>query len=187
MNRIASAQMSRAFIAAAGVFVLAAVAGCAFSPHPLTGQQAPDFSLELLGGGALDLAEQRGEHIVILDFWASWCGPCRRYMPIVERVAGEFKDQDVVLYAVNSGEDPNTIRNFLRTFTVQSPIALDMSSEVSRLYQADSIPQTVIIDKQGRVQKVYVGVGRNSESELRSDLRRLVSGEDLTPPAAPGG
>lgn len=180
-------KMSRALIIAAGVIVVATVAGCSVSPHPLTAQQAPDFSLELLGGGRLDLAEHRGEHIVILDFWASWCGPCRRYMPIVERVAGEFKDRDVVLYAVNSGESAATIRNFLKTFTVQSPIALDVSNEVSRLYQANSIPQTVIIDKQGRIQKVYVGVGPNSESELRSDLRRLVSGEDLAPPAAPGG
>lgn len=172
-------KMSRAFIIVAGVFVVATVAGCSSSPHPLTAQQAPGFSLELLGGGKLDLAEHRGEHIVILDFWASWCGPCRRYMPIVERVAGEFEDQDVVLYAVNSGESVATIQDFLKTFTVQSPIALDVSGEVGNLYHANSIPQTVIIDKQGRIQKVYVGVGPNSESQLRSDLRRLVSGEAL--------
>ncbi len=174
-------KMSKALIIIAGVFAAVTIAKCSLSPHQLTGLEAPDFSLKLLGGGNLDLAEHRGEHIVILDFWASWCAPCRQYMPIVERVVDEFKDQDVVLYAVNSGEDVATIRDFLKTFTVKSPIALDISGEVGDLYHANSIPQTVIIDKQGHIQKVYVGVGPGSESELRSDLRRLVSAKPLAP------
>ena len=173
--------------------LLAAVAiGCVLlatsgpGPHPLTGQQAPDLQLDLLGRGKLDLSEHRGKHIVILDFWATWCGPCREYMPIIERVAGEFRDQGVVLYAVNSQEGPETVREFLKTFTIRSPIAMDVSGTASFAYQADFIPQTVIIDTQGRIQKIYSGVSRGIESELRSDLRRLIAGEDLAPPPEPG-
>ena len=163
----------------------ALLAGCSRAPHPLTGQQAPDLRLDLLGPEKLDLAEHRGKHIVLLDFWATWCGPCREYMPIVERVAGEFRDQGVVLYAVNSQESPETVRNFIKTFPILSPIAMDTTGAASFAYQVDFIPQTVLIDAQGRIQKVYVGTGRGIESELRSDLRRLIAGEDLAPPAAP--
>ena len=106
-------------------------------------------------------------------------------MPIIEKVAEEFRDQGVVLYAVNSQETPATVREFLKNFTIRSPIAMDTSGTASFAYQADFIPQTVIIDPEGRIQKVYAGMGRGIESELRSDLRRLVAGKDLTPPTAP--
>ena len=106
-------------------------------------------------------------------------------MPIIENVAGEFKDKGVVLYTVNSQETPDTVRNFLKSFTIRSPIAMDISGAASFAYQANFIPQTVIIDTQGRIQKVYAGTSRNIESELRSDLRRLIAGEDLAPPAEP--
>ncbi len=185
MGRVHAIRADRRLLLAAAVAGCVLLAGCTRGPHPLTGQQAPDIKLDLLGGGTLDLSEHRGKHIVLLDFWATWCGPCREYMPIIERVAEEFRDQGVVLYAVNSQEGPETVREFLKTFTIRSPIAMDISGMASFAYQADFIPQTVIIDTQGRIQKVYSGASRGIEAKLRSDLRRLIAGEDLAPPVDP--
>ena len=185
MGRARAIRTDLRALLAAAVTGCVLLAGCTRTPHPLTGQQAPDLQLDLLGGGTLNLADHRGKHIVLLDFWATWCGPCREYMPIIEKVAEEFRDQGVVLYAVNSQETPETVREYLKTFTIRSPIAMDTSVKASFAYQADFIPQTVVIDPEGRIQKVYAGIGRGIESELRSDLRRLIAGEDLAPPTAP--
>ncbi len=130
-------------------------------PHPLEGKPAPQFSLALLDGGTLDLAAAKGNTIVILDFWATWCGPCRQAMPIIEKVAKSFSDRDVKLYAVNVQESPEKIREFLKTHKLDVVVALDSEGETSMQYQADAIPQTVIIGKDGIVKAVHVGVSRD--------------------------
>ncbi|HEY4308678.1 MAG TPA: DUF2092 domain-containing protein [Pirellulales bacterium] len=148
-------------------------------PHPLLGKMAPAANLAVLGGGKLDLAALRGKNIVILDFWATWCKPCRMAMPIVERVADEFKKQGVVLYAVNREEEPELVQNFAEQAGLVMKIALDRDGRVSEEYQAQSIPQTVLIGKDGTVQVVHVGVGPEFEEDLREELAALVAGKDL--------
>lgn len=155
--------------------VSATLAGCSRPPHPLEGQEAPEIALGLLGGGSFRLSEHRGEHIVLLDFWATWCGPCRTYMPVIEEVAAEFEDDDVILIAVNSGEDPPTVQRYVDAYPVRSAIALDMTGAASIAYQADFIPQTVLIDKDGIVRRVYTGGSPGTASRIRTDLRNLTS------------
>ena len=154
-------------------------------PHHLTGKSAPPTRLPLLDGGSFDLKDHRGKDIVLLDFWATWCGPCREYMPIIERVAESFKDEGVVLYAVNSAEPAETVRRYLEATPLHSTIALDPTGQASVMYDAASLPMTVLIDKDGRIQKVYIGVGRGIESELRKDIRWLLRGNSLAPENAP--
>ena len=145
----------------------------------LLGKRAPEFTLDLMNGGTLDLASKIGEEIVVLDFWATWCGPCRRAMPIISRVTDEFADDDVRLYAVNLQETVSEINEFLRGESLDVMVALDTEGTVSEQYKAYSIPQTVIIGKDGTVQVIHIGIGPTLEDTLRDELARLVNGEVL--------
>lgn len=149
------------------------------APHTLLGKAAPAFTLDLLQGGEMDLARHKGKDIVILDFWATWCGPCRQAMPVIDRVAEQFKDRNVVLYAVNLREKPEEINKFLQDQKLDVPVALDTQGSVADQYGVEGIPQTVIIGKDGTVQAVHEGFGRGLESSLTEELEALASGQSL--------
>jgi peroxiredoxin len=144
------------------------------------GKPAPDFKLALLGGGQMTLSQHKGKEIVILDFWASWCGPCRQSMPIIEGVAAAYKEKGVVLYAVNQNEDVATIRQFLTAQKLSVAVALDKGSAVGAQYGASSIPLTVIIGKDGTVQAVHVGLMAGFKKILSDELDALTTGKNLT-------
>ncbi len=148
-------------------------------PHPLVGQAAPEVKLELLDGGELNLAAFKGKKVVILDFWATWCGPCVQAMPVIDKVAEKFKDQGVVLYAVNLQEEPDDIKKFLEDAKLKVAVALDKDGAVAGSYGAEAIPQTVLIGKDGTVQVVKVGVSPNLEASLTKDLEAILAGKNL--------
>jgi thiol-disulfide isomerase/thioredoxin len=141
---------------------------------PLVGKPAPAISLPTLDGGEFDLASHRGKHVVILDFWASWCGPCRMGLPVVAEVANAYADRDVRMFAVNCGEDKTTIQAFLEQVPFDAPIALDSERTAQRDYGANSIPKTVVVDKTGTVREVHTGLS----PRLKRDLERLL--DELT-------
>jgi thiol-disulfide isomerase/thioredoxin len=148
-------------------------------PHPLVGEVAPPVKLDLLDGGTLDLASYKGKNVVILDFWATWCGPCVRAMPVIDAVAEKFKEKGVLLFAVNLQEEPEDIKKFLEEAEIQLDVALDKTGEAAQAYKAEAIPQTVIIGKDGTVQVVHVGLLPNLEEQLSQDLEALVAGKNL--------
>ncbi len=166
----------------------------------LKGKMAPDFTVALLDGGSLTLSEKRGE-IVILDFWATWCGPCRIAMPVLDEVAKEFASEGVHLYGVNLEEDPERIRRYLEGQGLDVTVALDKDGSIGEMYQASAIPQTVIIGRDGKVAIVHVGLwampttddaaGMTPDEEsklihdtladvLREELRELIGAETGT-------
>jgi len=147
--------------------------------HPLEGKPAPDVELPLLGGGKIKISEYKGKNILILDFWATWCSPCVRAMPIITEVAGQFKDKGVLLFAINSGEEEAKIREFIKEHNITATVALDPKNEASRLYQAEAIPQTVIIDREGMIQVVHSGIGPNTRRELIQEIETLLAGKSL--------
>ena len=147
--------------------------------HPLVGQPAPAFTLDLLGDGTVDLASHKGKNVVVLDFWATWCGPCVRAMPVLIDVTKAYADKGVVFYAVNLRESSGQVTSFLETHEFKCAVALDSDGRVGGLYQAASIPQTVIIGKDGTVERVHVGVSPNLRSELNNELQSLTSGKRL--------
>ncbi len=140
----------------------------------LVGKPAPDFELDLLGGKRFRLTNSKGR-IVVLDFWATWCGPCLQAMPQVDRVIREFSDQDVQLIAVNLEEPVKQITSTLERHKLQMSVALDRDGVVAAKYEATAIPQTVIIDRDGKVNRLFVGGGPHLAEELREALRKLVS------------
>ncbi len=148
-------------------------------PHPLLGQAAPEVKLDLLDGGHFDLASYKGKNVVILDFWATWCGPCTRAMPVIDKVAEKFKDKGVLLFAVNLQETPDEIKAFLEEANLKLPVVLDKEGDAAKAYKADAIPQTVIVGKDGSVQVVHIGLLPNLEEELTANLESLLAGKNL--------
>lgn len=146
--------------------------------HALVGKPAPEIKLDLLDGGKLDLAGLK-DKVVILDFWATWCGPCVQAMPIIEKVAEKYKDKGVVLYAVNLQEKPDEIKAFLEEAKLKLAVALDTDGATAGAYKADAIPQTVLVGKDGSVQVVHVGLSANLEEELDKEIQALLEGKNL--------
>jgi thiol-disulfide isomerase/thioredoxin len=142
---------------------------------PLVGKPAPSITLSLLDGGTLDLARHQGKDVVILDFWASWCGPCRKGLPIASEVAGQFKDKNVVFYAVNVGETADVAKGFLAQSGLDFPVALDPDRDAQQKYQATSIPKTVIIAKDGTVREVHQGLAPSLKEDLTKTLTELTN------------
>lgn len=150
----------------------------------LIGKPAPDFKLDLMGGKPFRLSEHKGE-VVVLDFWATWCGPCLQAMPQVERATDEFKDQGVRLIAVNLQESPEEIAAMLERHKLRPTVALDRDGVVADRYAAAAIPQTVIIDKQGNIARLFVGGGPKFGDQLRTAIADVLA--DAKPAEAPKG
>ncbi len=148
----------------------------------LVGKPAPVFELDLLTGGRFKLAEQKG-HVVVLDFWATWCGPCLAAMPQVDRAVRDFHDQGVQLIAVNLEEGPKPIKSMLERHKLNLTVALDRDGVVAGKYQAFSIPQTVVIDREGNVVRVFMGGVAHLEDQLRTALRSLFPDAPAQKPA----
>lgn len=138
----------------------------------LVGKPAPSFELDLLGGKKFRLAESKGR-VVVLDFWATWCGPCLQAMPQVEQVVREFRDQNVQLVAVNLEEPEKQITSTLERHKLELTVALDRDGAVAAKYEASAIPQTVVIDREGKVSRVFVGGGQHLAEYLRESLQQL--------------
>ena len=139
----------------------------------LKGKPAPDFMLPLLDGDTVKISQHRDRDIVILDFFASWCGPCRQAMPIVASVAKSFKDKNVVLYAVNLRESPKKVRAFLQESKLDVDVLLDPGS-VATKYGVKGIPRLVIIGKDGIVKSVHGGMSPDLEKQLTDDINALL-------------
>ncbi len=148
-------------------------------PSPLVGQPAPAFTLERLGGGTVDSATEKGKHVVVLDFWATWCGPCVRALPQVAEVAEAYRPKGVVFYAVNQREKPEDIERFLKDKGLSVTVALDKDGAVGKSFGVQGIPQTVIIDKAGVVQAVHVGYSESMKERLSKQLDEVLAGRSL--------
>lgn len=147
------------------------------SVHPLTGSEAPDFITSLLDGNEFQLSKLRGK-VVVLDFWATWCGPCVQAMPVVTEVAQSMAQSGVVVYAVNVGEESDEIKDFLKKVKITVPIVLDPESKIADAYQTEAIPQTILIGKDGRIEVVHVGFEGLDQfrQQLTEQLKVLVEG-----------
>jgi thiol-disulfide isomerase/thioredoxin len=142
---------------------------------PLVGKPAPDFKLPMLSGKEdFELSKQRGR-IVVLDFWATWCGPCLKTIPVLDKVVGELPPEAKVdLVAVNLEETPKQIASLLERQKWKMAVALDQDGAVAAKYAAAAIPQTVIVDRDGKVARLFVGGGPQFEADLRAAIAELL-------------
>ncbi len=157
-----------AFTPPAGAQRVTRIGRAAPEQPDLVGKPAIDFTLASLAGPSVTLRRLRGK-VVVLDFWATWCGPCRRWMPIVAKVEKQLAGRGVSFYAVNVAETTEQVRAFLRTAGATPPVLLDRDGKVATAYGASAIPLTAVIGRDGRVAQVLVGL--HPEEDLRAALR----------------
>ncbi|WP_352420316.1 TlpA disulfide reductase family protein [Proteiniborus sp.] len=122
------------------------------------GEPAPDFILEDLEGNKVSLKNYEGEKTVLLNFWASWCPPCREEMPDLNKLYEENKDDDFIVLAVNVGESESAVKNFIEENGYTFPVLLDETQEVGVTYNTFSIPTSVMIDKEGIIRAYRPGL-----------------------------
>lgn len=134
---------------------------------------APDFTLLSSTGENVRLAEQRG-HVVMLNFWASWCGPCRKEMPLLDEMSKRYSAAGFVLYGVNVEEDNTDAKKLIKDLGVSFPILYDTESKASSLYNVDAMPTTVVIDKKGEVRYINRGYKAGDENKYRDQIRELI-------------
>jgi thiol-disulfide isomerase/thioredoxin len=139
----------------------------------MIGQGAPEFDLMKLDGTPYKLKENRGK-IIILDFWATWCGPCIRSIPTLIEVSREYKDSGVELVLVNCEEPEARVRPFLERLKSIPTVVLDSDGSVGKQYNVAAIPQTVLIDRDGGIVEVFIGASDENEQLLRKKIDELL-------------
>lgn len=141
----------------------------------LVGLAAPAVKANLLDGTEFELSKHKGK-VVVLDFWATWCGPCVRALPELMKATSSFPKDKVAFVAVNQGEKANQIKKFLKQKKWESlTVALDPQAVAGKSFKVEGIPQTVIIDKQGKIRHVHVGFSPNIGNRLKKEIQNLLS------------
>lgn len=120
------------------------------------GEPAPDFALAQVGGDPVQLSKLRGK-IVFVNFWATWCDPCREEMPDIQKIYQKYKDSDLVVLAVNVRESADAAKSYFKTNGLSMPVLLDLTGEVPGGYRVTAYPETYIIDKQGNIGECNIG------------------------------
>jgi thiol-disulfide isomerase/thioredoxin len=134
---------------------------------------APDFTLESLSGKRVSLKDFRGK-VVFLNFWATWCVPCRDEMPAMETLHREFKDRGLAIVAVNFREDKKAVRRFFDELGLSFESLMDIDGEVGERYGAFSLPLTYLIDRQGRFVGKAVGIRPWERADAKTFIRELL-------------
>jgi len=157
-----------------------AVLGAALAIGPTLSAQAiaptgfaPDFTLRAADGKNLRLQEQRGR-VVLVNFWATWCGPCKQEMPHLNRLYEKYRASGFVLLAVNIDEGPRLAVGTAQRMGLKFPVLLDGDKKVSKLYDLSSMPSTVMIDRDGRVRHIHLGYREGLEDLYEKQIRELV-------------
>lgn len=180
MNAVAGGDtlraLSRAVCCAVALVTSAPAAAEVPAPQTLhaaqTPQPAPDFELVDLDGALHRLSDYRGK-VVVLNFWATWCPPCRYEMPSMQRGWERVRDEDIVFLGVNIGEDTDTVFTFLADYPVEFPLLFDEKAAVIEAYPVTGLPTTYIIDPAGRITHRAVGSREWDDAGLLAELRAL--------------
>ena len=135
------------------------------------GQHAPEFTLEDLDGQQVRLADLRGQ-VVLLNFWATWCGPCRTEMPEIESIYRAYRERGFTVLAVDLQEDATEVRPYLRELGLTFPGLLDRDGAVSRAYRTRALPSSFLIDRQGTVR--YLKIGPLTAEQLEEQVTKLL-------------
>ena len=148
------------------------VVGCS-SPAPQVGKPAPDFQLPNLEGQPISLSDFRGKPVLV-NFWAVRCPPCRFEMPFIQAIFEESSDTGLVILAVNIGETPSRVRDFIQSGNFSFLVLLDTNQDVALEYNIRGIPTTFFIDKEGVIQVIKVGAF-SSMLEIKRSLSKIIS------------
>jgi thiol-disulfide isomerase/thioredoxin len=152
----------------------------------MIGQVADDFELSLLDGSKFRLKDH-ADKIIVLDFWATWCGPCVAALPDYIAATSEFDSSKVIFVAVNQQEASDQIRGFLTERDLSPIVALDRNGEIGQQFKVSGIPHTVILGKGNVIEDVHVGYQQGGGESMQISIQQLLDGtwKRPTPEAAP--
>jgi len=153
--------------------LLSAFAASSLASGGLEGQVAPDFALKSSTGENLRLSEYRGD-VVMINFWATWCGPCRQEMPLLDELYSRYNRVGFNLLGVNIDDDSRRAMQMVEELGVNFPVLFDARKEVSKLYEVEAMPVTVIVDRQGTVRYVHHGYKPGYEDKYLDQIRSLL-------------
>ena len=161
-------------LCALGLVLAAAAVSASEPPYALLGEAAPDFALHAAAGDNVRLSEHRGE-VVVLSFWSSHCGSCRTQLTALNRSLATYRSAGLAMYGVGVDDDPTQARDFARNARVDFALLLDPAKAVSRSYQVDNLPMTVLIDRNGTVRYVLRDYSDASSTLYLQQLRMLLN------------
>lgn len=152
---------------------LGAILGASLLSLGALADAAPDFTLKSNSGENVRLAELRGK-VVMLNFWASWCGPCRQEMPLLDGIYKRYNPAGFEYLGINVEEDNADAKKLIKELGVSFPILFDPESKASKLYDVEAMPTTVLIDKKGEIRYVNRGYKPGDENKYRDEIRELI-------------
>ena len=135
--------------------------------------KAPNFTLKSNTGKNIKLSELRGQ-VVLLNFWASWCGPCRQEMPLLEKLQQRYSALGFTVIGVNVEEDSSKAKSLLKDIPVSFPILFDTQNTVSKQYNVSAMPSTVMIDRNGNMRYLHKGYKPGDEAQYKKWVKQLV-------------
>jgi len=134
---------------------------------------APDFTLKSNKGKNIRLSDLRGQ-VVMINFWASWCGPCRQEMPILDNLYTRYSKLGFTLIGVNVEQDSNKANSYLKDIPVSFPILYDTGNVTSKLYNVSAMPTTVIVDRNGNMRFIHQGYKPGYENDYKKQIKALI-------------
>ncbi|MBA4387550.1 MAG: redoxin [Verrucomicrobia bacterium] len=156
-------------VASAGVLVLTAAAA------PKIGDSLPDLGKAELKGTIPDMEGK----IVLVDFWASWCGPCRQSFPVMDKIYQEYKSKGLVVLAISVDEDATAMEQFLKKHPVSFPILHDVKQKLVESAGIETMPTSFLVDRKGKIVAVHNGFSlEKTEAELRREIQQQIDAEE---------
>ena len=153
--------------------VFSIFAASSLASSGMEGHAAPDFALKSSTGENLRLSEFRGD-VVMINFWATWCGPCRQEMPLLDELYTRYERVGFNLLGVNIDDDSSRAMDMIDELGVNFPVLFDARKEVSKLYKVEAMPVTVIVDREGTVRYVHHGYKPGYEEMYLDQIRSLL-------------
>jgi peroxiredoxin len=156
------------------------VAACCVAGAPLLAhavgveQAAPDFTLKSLEGRNLRLDEYKGQ-VVLINFWASWCGPCRQELPLLDRINARYHDAGFAVLGVNVEGQMGPASDMAKKTGVSFPVLVDENQRVSELYDLEAMPTSVVVDRDGVVKYVHRGYKPGDEAKYLEVVKKLIA------------
>jgi peroxiredoxin len=143
--------------------------------RPEEGHPAPDFSLKTLEGKTVRLSDFRGKKVVLINFWATWCPPCRSEMPTMQQIYTDYKEKGFEILAINIEPDAKEeIRDFMKELRLTFPVLLDSDMKVTRTYRLIGLPVSMLIDRQGIIRSKTIGYHDWTDKESRKRVENLL-------------
>jgi peroxiredoxin len=149
------------------------VASSAFAASGDSSGPAPAFTLTTLSGQPDGLSQYKGQ-VVMVNFWATWCGPCQQEMPLLDQMYKKYKPAGFTLIGVNVDKESPAVKELLARKPVSFPVLLDPANQVSKAYHVDEMPSSVIIDRKGQIRYIHRGYKPGDENDYQDRIRQLI-------------